>query len=52
MILVGEELTLFLATDQFSVARPLGPEDWIGMSQGMAFTPHSWPQLEFHGVST
>ena len=41
-----------LAPDQFGVARPLGLEDLNKHVTRHDVYPHSWPQLEFHGVST
>ena len=47
-----ERLDPVLAPDQFGVALPLGPEDFDKHVTRHGISPHSWPQLEFHGVST
>ena len=41
-----------LVPDQFGVALPLGPEDLVRHVTRLGVYPSSWPQLEFHGVST
>ena len=47
-----QRLDPVLAPDQFGVAQPVGPGDLNNHVTRHDIYPHSWPQLEFPGVST